>query len=1096
MNQLFGLGILLNAKDQASASILRVSLALSGLTDQMRKASTTSKTEAEKIKENLNNATSLITSGLGLTTLGGEISNFGVSMLSPIQEVSSKVISTSAQFEQWRMTLKALYKDSEVANQKLAWGLDLASKTPFEVSDVTEALIGFKAVGAEADTMFNNANGQARSFLEYMGDLASLRPDVGLQGVLMGVRNLFGGDGGKSLRMRMDIDLEQVLGRDFGTTTEEIMKDLVEVSDKLANGLMNELDGTWNQMISNLQDQSTKMFLAIGDGGAFDEFKQSLSYVSKTIGSIDDEKLKKLGENIAGAFSLIIKPLNFIIVKVTDFTSKLIDLMATNPLIAKLVVGFTTLLGVATVIIGVLVSLGGVMLIVKGAMMLVAPLLSSLKLRLISFGSSLSLLLPKMALLGIAFALLSTIWKNDMGGIRSGIVGFAQTIQSAFTNSSAYAKMGVADMMNALKQLDTTTFGGWLTYRLTQIKVFWMALVDAWNDYELSDENFQKVSELGLLPLLGFILDLKMRAEQFFKGFIEGWKNIAKVVASIVKFVGEVIVIIGDMIRDIFPVKDAMQEVVDVTDGADFSAWKDLGETIAYMSGVLVGLWAFSKVIAIIQGIGTAFSFVFSIASFIGGIISSVFGAFSSLIGFIGGLLGVIGTIATAVLGFFGIIVTAPAWVVGAITVALALIVGLIFSQWETVKKIISVAVQIIVAIVVGLVVAIIGVFLSIVTIVEFVFGIIATIVMGIVGVIATVGVLIMNVVYAFVGVLVGIILTSITIISNVIQGLVAIVQTVVTFIVGFFQIGFEFIKAVIETFLAIVKAIFTGDFSALAETLKGIWGGFADNVKNIWEGIMSRVQDIWTNFKGYISESWDNLGQHWTNIMDSIKEVASNSVQFVKDIWGGIGSFFSGIWNGIIDSASGMFSWLGNKFSWVSSAISGVKSFFDGGSSSVNEGRSSRMTGNMVGLATGGYVKTEGVAMLHPNEVVVNDDITQKLRAFLESRESVSNQAIPTLEQPQQRVINNVILANNQQEEVTKDLPQRYLVNTTISNNNTTDRTTTSESIDNSITFKEGAIQITMTDGNDRDIDSLVKKIATKLQREQELRRTLNYVR
>lgn len=1094
MNQLFGLGILLNAKDEASANILRVSLALTQLTDQMRQASTTSKTEAQAIKENLQNATSIINSGLGLTTLGSEISNFGVSMLSPIEQVGKEVISTSAQFEQWRMTLKALYKDSEVAKEKLAWGLDLASKTPFEVEDVTQALIGFKAVGAESDKMFTNANGQARSFLEYMGDLASLRPDVGLNGVLLGVRNLIGGDGGKSLRMRMDIDLEQILGREFGETTEEIMQDLVEVSDKLANGLMNELDGTWNQMTSNLQDQATKMFLSIGDGGAFDEMKESLSYVSKTIGGIDDEKLKRIGENIASAFSLILKPLNFLVVKITDLASAFINLMASSPLVSKLVVGFTSLVGVATVLFGVLVSLGGIFLIVKGGMMLVSPLLSTLKLKIISFGSSLSLLLPKLALMGVAFSLLSNIWKNDMGGIRSGITKFAQDIQSAFTNSSTYAKMGVTDMMNALKQLDRTTLGGWLTYRLTQLKVLWIGLVDAWSDYTLSDENFQKLNELGLLPLLGTILDIKMRAEQFFEGFKVGWDNVSNFVAEVVSTIVDTV---GGIIEALLPVEESVTKVTEVSEGADFSAWKDFGETLAYIGSLLGGLWVVAKIVTIVTTVGKAissvFSFIIGIPSAISTAWATITGAFTSITTFIGGILGAIGTVVTAILGAFGVVISAPAWVVGAITVAIATIIALIITHWDKVKEIISVAVQIIVATITSIVVAIIGIFISIITVVEFVVGMIITIIGTIVGVVTTIGAIVVALITSGLNVVWGVTLTIFTLIKNIISSIVAVVQTVVTLITGFFQVGFEFIKAIIQTFLAVVTALFTGDFSTLAETLKEIWGGFADKLREIWDSIMSRIQEIWSNFKETIVQSWNSLGESWSEIMDNVYSVASNTVDFIKDVWGGLGSFFSGIWSDIVESASGMFSWLGDKFSWVTSAINGVKNFFSGGSSSVEDGTARRFTGNMVGLATGGYVKTEGIAMLHPNEVVVNDVLTQRLRRFLDTQETMATENLPVVEPSQPKVVNNVILANNQPQDVAKDVPQRLLV-TNVSNNTTTEKSSTSESVDNSIVFEEGAIQVTMTNGDREDVESLFREFTKRLKREQELRKTLNY--
>lgn len=908
MNEMFGLGILLNARDQASASILRVNEALTGLVNTLEESGTVATQEMNTIQSAMNNASTQIMQGLALTSLGGEISNFGQSMLSTLYATGQQVVSTGSQFEQWRMTLKALYNDVDLANQKLQWGMDLAASTPFEVSDVTQALIAFKAMGVEADTMLTSVTGIEQSMLEFIGDLASLRPDVGLQGVMMGVRNLMGGDGGKSLKMRLDLPLEEILGREFGETSEELMQDLADLSSKVANGLMGELEGTWNQMISNLQDQSTRFFLSIADNGAFDSAKGTLKYLSDAIGSIDDERLARIGQNISKAFEMVWKPVDLVAKKLVDLGMALVSLIENNPFIAKLVVGITSLVGVLAIALGSLVAFAGGVLIIKGAIAVVRPLLHSLKLAIGSFGTTLLTVLPKIALVGGAISLLAVAWKNDFGGIRTTLTGFMSNMQSAFKYSSEIASMGVTEMLDALDHLNTNTWYGNLTYKLVKLKVFWTALVDAWNDYTLSDENFQKLNELGLLPLLETILDLKMKAEAFFEGFKQGWRDISDAVKPIIDAIGEAF---NDLVTKLFPVNDGIEDLNEATEGLDTTPWFELGKALSYVSGFAIA--------------------VFGVFKLIGGIISLISGTVSVISGVvsaIGGFLGAIGGFVTAIFGFFGLAITLPGWVVGLIVVAIGIIIGLIIAFWDEIVA------------------------------------------------------------------------------------------------------GWEWVKT---------------KFSEGLDIIKTWWKTTTEKVKQDWDALCQLVTDAWSN-------TVQKVKDFFTQVKDKAVEIGNGIVDAFK----GIPDFFSGVFQGIKNVASPVLDWLGDKFRAVSEAISGVTNFFSNIGSKVGDFASNIISGakGLVGLNTGGYVKTEGVAMLHPNEVVVNDELTQKLRNFLDGDTSnVKSRSVATQSQG----------------------------STPVSN-------------DSSITFQQGAIQITMTNGNDADVDKLVKKIAEKLQRERQLRNTLNY--
>lgn len=1246
---MFGLGILLNARDQASASILRVNNALQGLTESMQEAGEVSQTQMTRITDIMNSTSDTIIQGLQRMSVGQEIMGFGNSLLEPLIAVGKQTIATGSQFEQWRMTLNALYKDSEVATAKANEAMKLAAETPFEVGDVMEALIGFKAIGAEALTVMDNVEGatdQTRTFLEYVGDLASLRPDVGLNGVLLGIRNLLGGDGGKSLKMRMDIDFEQIMGEEWAETPEEVMKQIANVSQKIAGGLMKELEGTWEQMLSNLEDQTTRFFLAIGDNGAFDSFKGSLKYISNAIATIDDERMANIGKNIASAFTMIWQPIDFVIKKLTDFGMAIVNLIETSPLVAKLVVGLTSLIGVSAIVVGGLFALSGAFLLLKGALGVIqyafaslGPVMLGFKTKIIAMGTALLPLLPKIALLGTAIALLSKAWKSDFGGIKTTLTGFVNNTKSAFKNSTDIANMSVTDMMNALNKLDMNTWTGRLTYNLTKLKVFWIGLCDAWNDYELSDENFQKLNALGLLPLLGTILDIKMRAEAFFEGFKQGWKNIFNTVVPIIT---TIIDVIRDIAIKLLPAKKEVDEFQNSAEGLDTQPWYDIGEAIAYVTGVIGGIWAVSKVVGVIS---TIVSVVSSVVSFILGIPSAIGGVVGAIGGVIGGALGWIGTFVTGILGAFGIVISAPAWVVGAIALVIAGLVALVIAKWDKIKE------------------YTIKAWTKIKEKTAEIWG-------GVkdwfnanikpwIDKIADFFVMCKDKIKEVLGNLKDFFVEKWQSIKDWYDTNIA---PWVEIVAKLFEIAFALIKAGIlllkDWFIekwGEIKQWYTDNIEPWIESVKQGWDNFRAKVSELFgklkdffvekwgeikawydENIQPWVDNVktkWDEFKTGVGQVFDNIRQSFSNAWQGIKDWYQNNIQpwvdKVLGIWDNFKSAVGGVWDSISTSwrntISSLYTWVVDKVNGLIDLVNKIP-FVDIEKIEAKTGSSAPLSkgslNQMVGLNTGGYVKTEGVAMLHPNEVVVNDDLTQRLRTFLTNNEkSGSNNSVaqrtvaPTINIQQPTVpnvvvnipnldskvisidtlrarreatqqvsnttnvqdiintnsanydnsrslinnydntrslVNNINSDNSLTRNLTKNIYEDNVrnlysnVNTdntrsvanslsTVMNNydnqalgdnistnqndfstnnnisdtlyksvsntstNTTNKSATNNSsstgkVDNSITFNEGAIQITMTNGNDADIDKLVKQIATKLKKEANLRSTLNY--
>ena len=666
----YGLGIVFQFRDNATSGITRATESLTKLSSSAKAMQTTTTEALSNVEQQMRTFETIQMSGYFIQNLGDSIASVGNSLLQPFISLGTQVTQTGAQFENYRLTLKALYGDAETATAKTNEAMELAAKTPFQLGDVMNSVIGFKAIGVEALDTMEHLTGESRTLLEYIGDLASLRPDIGLDGMLMGIRNLLGGDGGRSLRSRLDMDFEQMLGFEWADTTEGMIEQIVYASQQIANGLMKEMEGSWQHMTSNIEDQWDKFKLSVADAGFFDGVKDTLKYFYEMVDSIDEDKMARIGKNISEAFNMIWKPIDFVARKLTDFFGFIINLVETNPLIAKFVTGFVTLAGALTVVSGTVIALGGAFLILVGGINLFA-----LQLRMLP--SSLSLLVGglKSALLFMGkFALvggtLYALWKTDFAGIRTILSNFMQNVYTAFKKSSEIASLGATEMINSLEALDTTTFGGWLTYQLVRLQVLWMALVECWNTNELSDDTFQKVQYLGLLPLISFILDCKARFEAFVQGFLKGWQMISDFAKPILKWLGDRLF---DIANFFFPIEEGTKNMNTEFGQIDLTKWEQLGQ--------LVGVFAFGLMLA--MPLFKVAQFVYNLATGIVGFISSVAGVISTIWGWITGFIGFLATITGLSTG----------WIVAILVAVGLLVVGIIKYKdeiWATLESLIG----------------------------------------------------------------------------------------------------------------------------------------------------------------------------------------------------------------------------------------------------------------------------------------------------------------------------------------------------------------------------------------------------------------------
>ena len=224
-------------------------------------------------------------------------------------------------------------------------------------------------------------------------------------------------------------------------------------------------------------------------------------------------------------------------------------------------------------------------------------------------------------------------------------------------------------------------------------------------------------------------------------------------------------------------------------------------------------------------------------------------------------------------------------------------------------------------------------------------------------------------------------------------------------------------------------------------------------------------------------------------------------AVEAIKTVFGSIADFFTGVFEKISGAATSFFEWIGSKLQWVTDGLQGIADFCGGAIDNAGEwfkGIGDKLE-NFVGLDTGGYVKTTGLAVLHPNEVVVNDDTTKRLQNFLGMYEN-SKTGIVSESTPTQAVMNNIYPTVMESVPVTTvpatDLPKgedsSFISNTqNIIKGGDTKTVETSGDVHNdySVTFAAGSVIIQIPSTSDTDLEKAAEKIMKIIARKQQLR-------
>jgi len=574
----FGLGLVLNFVDNASSG-------MNTATNNFMRMSATADSLTSSVSAS---AAELASIALSLGAVGDTFVSIGESITGVFAGITQQVIDTGMEMQGYRMQLSALYGSVEAGEAKIDEIKQYAMSSVFDIQSLIPAVTMMKAVGIEAMSEVTTSSGNAtQKLLDYASDIAAMVPNMrntygtGVKAAMGAIKEYIAEGNALSLKRGAGLDITGILGEDKGASIEERTQQVADLVEKLnIVGYTANLAGTPTQRLSNMQDALFNSLSKIADSGVFEAYCGLLEKLSNWVFSLveNEETFNTITGVLADTITTILSPLESMLDWVIKNSDAIIAWIQEHPKLTKNILITVAAIGAFLVVGGSLLKLlSSIAFATMGLTMLksLPALLSKVG---VAFTSLIGKALPFVALATVAYF----AWKNNLFGIRDVATGVMNDLGTIFSIVS-----------------------------------------DAWNDNTLSEENFVKAKELGILPLVEGLLQLKYYWDFFTEGFSAGFKGFFD---GLVKSL-EGLKLMG---IDVNALAASVGEFLkSLTEAGAEDKWRAIGEVVGQLTASLITLIvvanAFKGVYKVVVGVGKAFSFVGKIAKGLWSVLKWIF---------------------------------------------------------------------------------------------------------------------------------------------------------------------------------------------------------------------------------------------------------------------------------------------------------------------------------------------------------------------------------------------------------------------------------------------------------------------------------------
>ena len=1049
----------------------------------------------------------------------------GARVLGSISDIINKINSVGGEVFYAQNAFTTLFGSEERASEEIQKIKEYAAESIFNFKDLIPVVRMLKANGIDAFQQIatktfeatQGAEGYKQTLMDYASDLAAFNPQMhnaygeGIQAA-MGAINEYVAEGNKRLlKSGASLDITQLLGEGVGATIEERAQQVANLLEQLNMvGQTAMMRGTPMQMISNMEDQLFIFLDKVAQaGGVYEKYTGMISKVAELVLNITDSDMDAFAKSLGDGLVAVLNPVDKLLTRVIKLTKSLMDIVKLHPRLLKYVTLGATIAGTFLVVTGVLFKTIGAFAVLANAISTFAsgPIMGAL----VGGFSSLAATLAPLALL---FASLAVAWNTDFAGIRTDVTGFVSNIIDSFNNARDIVSLDADSMMQRINILrNSGDFWSNITIGFSKLLVVAQALselLSSEDGFTLNADTFQKLEELGLLPLIESFLDAKARFLEFKDGFIEGFNEMSDTIGGFFDS------LTGKADGTIFEsLLNSLNDFLTKLNGADLGAWNDFGNSVGKIAGALLML---APAIAVARAVLTPFIAVgrllMNVFGGVGKVIRSVFQAlgqstvltniaqslgktFSGAFNNIGVLISTnlqsaLSGALNGVLSFLGGL-SAP--IIAVIAVVLASVFTYAITKWDEFKAQIDSVIQNFVEGLneifgglvgafqqvwdtltttgAGVIESAVGLFEKLKETLSTLFDVITSsgAFQYIVDMLSAVGELIVSTLVPHINSLWNIIVTVVTEVANIIGTTVSSIISIVG----------SFISMIMDTvsgLLDIIMGLITGNGEQI---LQGI--------NTIFSGALNFITTVFTE----IADVMGSLIQGGVNIVMSVITGLVNNIRgTISAILGFVSSTFSAI-VGLVTSnienvSSSVTNTLNSMSDFVKGAIDKIKSFFEGEFPIPKiklphfkiSGKLSLDPPQIPSISVDWYA--QGGVFNRPRIIGVGENGAEAVMP-LENNLGW----IDTLANEIGNRMRVVPTANNYYSE-------QPLVSGSTYNNYSSTTTAPANNVDNSVVFNSGSIVVNVANASMEEAERFAQIVMEKIQRKTQVDRVMNY--
>lgn len=217
---------------------------------------------------------------------------------------NSQLIRPAAEMERYRITLETVEGSAAAAERALAWVDAFATRTPFELAEVTRAFVDIRNLGLDPTRGSLEAAGNAAAIMGTRYGEAVTALSAALRGEMdpMERFGVFARTEGENIVLNWEAH-----GRQMRAVVNKNNREMVAAAiqrawtDKFSGG-MDRLAQSWDGMLSNLADAWSRFSRMIMEAGVFDWMRDRLKELLDRVNAMaEDGTLRAWAEQIAAS---------------------------------------------------------------------------------------------------------------------------------------------------------------------------------------------------------------------------------------------------------------------------------------------------------------------------------------------------------------------------------------------------------------------------------------------------------------------------------------------------------------------------------------------------------------------------------------------------------------------------------------------------------------------------------------------------------------------------------------------------------------------------------------------------------------------------